>query len=62
MASLSGYHDLIARKKVAFEPRGLATIPELNSELKPQYFRQAAKNLDAADAAKGRLNLSSVHA
>jgi hypothetical protein len=35
MASLSGYHDLIARKKVAFEPRGLATIPELNSALKP---------------------------
>ena len=33
--SLAGYHDLIARKKVAFEPRGLAKIPALNSALKP---------------------------
>ena len=35
MTDLAGYHDLIAAKKVAFEPRGLSKVPPLNSALKP---------------------------
>lgn len=33
--SLAAYHALIARKRVAFEPRGLARVPAPNSALKP---------------------------
>lgn len=33
--SLAPYHDLIARKAIAFEPRGLARVPELSSRLSP---------------------------
>lgn len=35
MSDLSAYHALIARKRVAFEPRGLTKVPELNGALKP---------------------------
>lgn len=31
----ASYQDLLARKRVAFEPRGLAKVPELNSSLFP---------------------------
>lgn len=34
MSDLTAYHDLIARKQVAFEPRGLARVPALNGALK----------------------------
>lgn len=34
MSDLSAYHELIARKRVAFEPRGLTKVPALNSALK----------------------------
>jgi hypothetical protein len=34
-AQLASYHDLIARKRVAFEPRGLATVPALNAAMFP---------------------------
>jgi hypothetical protein len=31
--SLNDYHDLIARKAVSFEPRGLTKIPKLNTQM-----------------------------
>lgn len=34
MIDLSAYHDLVARKHVAFEPRGLTAVPSLNGALK----------------------------
>ena len=33
--SLSEYHELIARKRVTFEPRGLANVPSLNPAMFP---------------------------
>ncbi|GLS45120.1 helicase-related protein [Methylobacterium brachythecii] len=35
MSGLGAYHDLIARKRVAAEPAGLAHVPQLNASLKP---------------------------
>ncbi|MDO8800070.1 DEAD/DEAH box helicase [Phenylobacterium sp.] len=35
MQDLAGYHELIARKRIAFEPRGLASVPSLSADLKP---------------------------
>ena len=35
MSDLSAYHNLIARKRVAFEPAGLKRVPPLNRALKP---------------------------
>ena len=35
MTHLDAYHDLIAKKRVAFEPRGLAKIPALNAAMFP---------------------------
>jgi hypothetical protein len=35
MSDLSAYHELIARKRVAFEPRGMKNVHALNSALKP---------------------------
>ncbi len=34
MTDLAPYHQLIAQKRVAFEPRGLAKIPELNAAMR----------------------------
>ena len=34
VSPLADYHDLIARKRVAFEPRGLAKVPALNPAMK----------------------------
>ena len=33
--SLAEYHELIARKRVTFEPRGLSNVPSLNSAMFP---------------------------
>lgn len=35
MSDLASYQDLLARKRVAFEPRGLAKVPALNSAMFP---------------------------
>lgn len=35
MTALASYHDLIAAKRVAFEPRGLSKVPALHSDLFP---------------------------
>lgn len=35
MTSLASYQDLLARKRVAFEPRGLAKVPALNDAMFP---------------------------
>lgn len=35
MSTLQSYRDLIARKGVKFEPRGLASVPELHSSMFP---------------------------
>jgi hypothetical protein len=35
VTDLSAYHDLIARKALSFEPRGLARVPVLNDRLSP---------------------------
>ena len=35
MTDLAAYRDLIARKAVAFEPRGLSKIPALHSKMFP---------------------------
>jgi superfamily II DNA or RNA helicase len=32
---IAGYHELIARKSLAFQPRGMARVPELNGKLSP---------------------------
>ena len=34
MSDLAGYYDIIDRKALAFQPRGLAKVPALNSSLK----------------------------
>lgn len=35
MTDLASYQDLLARKRVAFEPRGLARVPALNGKMFP---------------------------
>jgi hypothetical protein len=35
MSDLASYQDLLTRKRVAFEPRGLASVPALNSSMFP---------------------------
>lgn len=49
--SLDAYHDLISRKRVTFEPRGMASVPALNSALKPHQAHTVDFALRAGCAA-----------
>jgi hypothetical protein len=52
MTDLSDYHELIARKRVAFEPRGLKRVPALNSRLSPLQEHVTAFALETGCAAE----------
>lgn len=49
--SLSNYHDLIAAKRIAFEPRGLAKVPSLNPAMNPHQAHCTEFALRAGSAA-----------
>ena len=48
---LNGYRDLIARKAVAFQPRGLESVPALSPHLKPHQAHCVEFALRAGSAA-----------
>jgi len=49
--SLSDYHDLIAAKRIAFEPRGLSKVPSLNPAMNPHQAHCTEFALRAGSAA-----------
>ena len=51
MSDLASYRDLIARKAVAFQPRGLESVPALSPHLKPHQAHCVDFALRAGSAA-----------
>jgi len=51
MSDLSAYHDLIARKSVAFRPRGLDRLPDLHPDLFPHQRAVTEFSLMAGSSA-----------
>lgn len=51
MSDLAAYHAEIARKRVAFEPRGLSKIPVLNKHLKPHQEASVVFALETGSSA-----------
>lgn len=49
--SLADYHDLVAAKRIAFEPRGLSMVPELNAAMNPHQTHCTEFALRAGSAA-----------
>lgn len=51
MSELAGYHDLIARKRVAFRPHGLTEVPALHGDMFPHQRSSTEFALRAGCAA-----------
>lgn len=51
MSGLNAYQQLLARKRVAFEPRGLTRVPKLNSKMFPHQHHSTEFALRAGCAA-----------